>query len=126
MRDRITRSALIALAVMATAHLPAGAGASASAIPAHAIASQAKVTPQRAPPPAVQRVDINSASREQLRALPGIGAAQADKIVAGRPYLSKADLVSTQAIPEGVYLLLKDKIIARQDGKRPAAGKGQK
>ena len=59
-------------------------------------------------------VDINSASPAQLKALPGIGDTEAGRIIAGRPYLSKADLASKQVLPTGVYLSLKDRIIARQ------------
>ena len=63
-------------------------------------------------------VDINSASRAQLKTLPGIGDAEAERIVAGRPYLSKADLASKHVIPTGVYLSLKNRVIAKQ-GRMP-------
>jgi DNA uptake protein ComE-like DNA-binding protein len=60
-------------------------------------------------------IDVNSATRAQLLTLPGIGNAEADRIVAGRPYLSKADLASKRVIPTGVYLSLKGRVIAKQD-----------
>jgi len=63
---------------------------------------------------ASELVDINSAGKDALKKLPGIGDAEAAKIIAGRPYLSKADLVTSNIIPQGVYLTLKDKIIAKQ------------
>jgi DNA uptake protein ComE-like DNA-binding protein len=72
---------------------------------------------------AAEPIDINSASREQLRSLPGIGEAQAERIVAGRPYLSKADLVSKQGIPAGVYLSLRHQIAAIQTTKPKADGR---
>jgi competence protein ComEA len=60
------------------------------------------------------QVDINSATMEELDALPGIGKARADAIVKNRPYKGKDDLVNRHILPENVYAGLKDKIIARQ------------
>jgi DNA uptake protein ComE-like DNA-binding protein len=62
-------------------------------------------------------VDLNSASKAELKTLPGIGDAEAAKIIAARPYLSKAELVSKNVIPEGVYVSLKKLIIAKQPAK---------
>ena len=62
-------------------------------------------------------VDINSATRAQLKKLPGIGDAEADKIIAGRPYGSKAHLVTHNIIGIGMYENLKKQIIARQHNK---------
>jgi competence protein ComEA len=59
-------------------------------------------------------IDINSASKDQLDALPGIGAARADAIIKGRPYKGKDELVQKKIIPQNVYNGIKDKIIARQ------------
>jgi DNA uptake protein ComE-like DNA-binding protein len=59
-------------------------------------------------------LDINSASKDQLDALPGIGSARADAIIKGRPYKGKDELVQKKIIPQGVYDGIKDKIIARQ------------
>ena len=73
---------------------------------------------QAAPKPLI---DINSASRAELKTLPGIGDAQAERIVKGRPYLSKTDLVAAKAIPAGTYLQIKRSIIAKppSNAKRP-------
>lgn len=60
-------------------------------------------------------VDLNSASKTQLIGLPGIGEAYAQKIIDGRPYRQKSDLVKRNIISEKSYELIADKVIARQD-----------
>jgi DNA uptake protein ComE-like DNA-binding protein len=57
-----------------------------------------------------RRVDLNAAGREDLKKVQGITDAVADKIIAGRPYLSKAHLVTHNIIPMSLYLTLKDKV----------------
>lgn len=58
-------------------------------------------------------IDINSASKAQLLSIPGIGEAEAAKIIAGRPFLSKADLVTQRIVPEGIYVSLKKRLMAK-------------
>ncbi len=62
----------------------------------------------------IKAVDINSASKAELKTLPGIDDALAEKIIAGRPYPSKGFLVSRKIIPEGHYIQIKKQIIAMQ------------
>jgi DNA uptake protein ComE-like DNA-binding protein len=57
-------------------------------------------------------VDINAATKEELTALPGIGDAYSQKIIDGRPYNSKRDLLTKKIVPQATYDQVKDKIIA--------------
>lgn len=74
-------------------------------------ASPARTAPQA---PVAKLVDINSASRAELKTLPGIGDAEADRIIANRPYLTKSHLVAKKVLELGPYDALRGRIVAVQ------------
>ena len=63
---------------------------------------------------AAELLDINSAKAEELKALPGIGDAYSEKIIKGRLYKRKDDLVQRKIIPAATYDKVKDQIVAKQ------------
>jgi hypothetical protein len=102
-----------------------------AAPPALPIVAPQKTTKSRSKASASKRgdqIDINSATKDELDALPGVGAATAQKIIDGRPYKAKSDLVRTNIIPKATYDKIKDQITAHrfsaETGKQSAETKG--
>jgi competence protein ComEA len=65
------------------------------------------------PPAAASLIDLNSASRDDLMTLEGIGEVRADAIIRARPFKAKTELVERRLIPETLYDKIADKVIAR-------------
>jgi len=101
-------AALLSFAIMA----PAQTGAAKKA------ADTAKTAKGAAKDAAKELIDLNSAPVDQLRTLPGIGEAYSKKIVEGRPYRAKTDLVQKNIVPQATYDKIKDMVIAKQPGKK--------
>ena len=125
MKRSMSKSALIALTLLMSAGLcladevqPQKAKQANAAVKAKAAASKSKPAA-----PTIEPVDINSASKEELKKLPGIGDADADKIIAGRPYLTKAHLQTHHIVSPGVYQGLRERVVARQKDAKFAKGK---
>ena len=69
------------------------------------------------------KIDINSASKEQLMKLPGVGDATADKIIAARPFKSKSELTSKGIVTKKEYEAISSKVIAHQEAAAKPATK---
>jgi competence protein ComEA len=76
-----------------------------------------------APAKAEALLDLNSASRDELMKLKGVGDARADAIIKGRPYKGKNELLDKKIVPENVYNDIKDKVIAKQPEAKKAEAK---
>jgi competence protein ComEA len=115
MKQRIGTTGLIALALFfATGVCNASTAPTETTAKPAASSTAATGSKSGTAKTAVKLLDINSAAKAELKTLPGIDEVRADKIIAGRPYGSKAFLVTRNIIPAGVYEQIKNQIIAKQ------------
>ncbi|MEI7538335.1 MAG: helix-hairpin-helix domain-containing protein [Comamonadaceae bacterium] len=113
MKSDLFNSVLLALALA----LSTGQSVAAESKPAAADAGKAKLSAKpvaAASAASVKLVDINSANKEELKTLPGVTDEVAAKIIAGRPYLSKAHLLTHKIVDAGEYENLRTRVIAKQ------------
>lgn len=114
----LTVGPLFATDIKPTAATPVQANASAPKTKASAPTKAVK-----GPVTAVKLVDINSASKDELMQLPNISDVEADKIITGRPYGSKAWLVSNKILPVDKFATINRLIIAKQKASPAAKAK---
>jgi hypothetical protein len=121
MKRHLIQAAFIAASLLLSAGLSCAADSNAvapedtKAIKAPKATEKSTKAKNAKPAAKVKLVDINSAGKKELMTLPGIKEAEAEKIIAGRPYLSKAHLVTHDVLSQAAYMGISERVIAKQN-----------
>jgi competence protein ComEA len=110
----LSAASLLGLFFLCATSLTFGQVAPASKSPA---ASSTQAPKAAAPAASGDLLDLNTATKDQLQALPGIGTAYSQKIIDGRPYRAKNELVQKKIIPQAIYEKISKMVIAKQPKK---------
>ena len=129
-RKSIPMVALAALLAVTMAYAQEGTPAGTSSTPATTSApakapkaAKAMKSSKKSAAAHMAKLDLNSASKEDLMKLPGVGDATADKIIAGRPFKTKAELTAKGIVTKKEYAAIANKIIAKQEPAAAATSK---
>ncbi|MDQ5985782.1 MAG: hypothetical protein CSYNP_01499 [Syntrophus sp. SKADARSKE-3] len=118
MKKYLVRMMVLAVILIFAVTASQAADSKAPAKPASAKATEQKAVQKDDKAVKQELIDINSATKEQLLKIQGIGDVYVQKIIDGRPYAKKDQLKSKNIIPASVYEKIKDKIIAKQPPKK--------
>ena len=111
---KLRNLALYPVLMLALATLPSLAQSAASTSATSGKSAQQASQPMASSAASSEKIDINSATKDQLTALPGIGSAYSQKIIDGRPYHSKRDLLTRKIVPKSTYEGIQEKIVAHR------------